>query len=256
LEAASANCGRYIPPSEITDAVTNSKRCAWDPTRRISSSDNAAKKWPELNKERREAILAKGPKLADFWESSPVRVVWDGSRTEEIIDQIFPGSNHLLCVGQSSKRFVTKAREDLRGQCACQQFIVPSPMTAPVGRKKNPKPGETEWSAHTLDNTAARRFLITEFDSGTADEHAALLSHLARFAPLVLAVHSGNKSLHGWFFCAGLPEEEVNVFMRYAVSLGADHALWTRCQFTRMPDGTRDNGQRQTIYFFNPKPIK
>jgi hypothetical protein len=34
---------------------------------------------------------------------------------------------------------------------------------------------------HMLANTGARRFLICEFDTGTADEHAALLIHLAGY---------------------------------------------------------------------------
>ena len=55
--------------------------------------------------------------------------------------------------------------------------------------------------------------------------------------------------------------------MRYAVSLGADRATWTRSQFVRMPDGlrskggiredgTREEDKRQTVYFFNPGTIK
>ena len=36
---------------------------------------------------------------------------------------------------------------------------------------------------------------------------AALLLHLAEKAPLALAVYSGGKSLHGWFYCAGIAEE-------------------------------------------------
>lgn len=43
--------------------------------------------------------------------------------------------------------------------------------------------------------------------------------------------------------------------MRYAVSLGADHATWTRSQFVRLPDGTRDNGHRQAVYYFAPGVI-
>ncbi len=60
----------------------------------------------------------------------------------------------------------------------------------------------------------------------------------------------------GWFWAAGQPEERLRRFMGYAVSLGADSATWTRSQFVRMPDGTRDNGQRQTVYFFNPDVIR
>jgi hypothetical protein len=44
--------------------------------------------------------------------------------------------------------------------------------------------------------------------------------------------------------------------MRYAVSLGADKQLWTRSQFARMPDGTRDNGNRQVVYFFHKEVIR
>jgi hypothetical protein len=44
--------------------------------------------------------------------------------------------------------------------------------------------------------------------------------------------------------------------MQYAVSLGADRATWTRSQFVRMPDGARGNGERQTVFFFNPGVLK
>jgi hypothetical protein len=123
-------------------------------------------------------------------------------------------------------------------------------MNAPTGLTK-----EGKVSAHTLDNTGERRFLVVEFDTGTTDEHAALLIHLAGLVPLVCAAHSGNKSLHGWFYCAGQPEERVLKFFRYAVSIGADSRLWTRSQFCRIPDGTRDNGNRQTCFFLNHKPM-
>jgi hypothetical protein len=88
------------------------------------------------------------------------------------------------------------------------------------------------------------------------DEQAAVLLHLAQQAPLAVAVHSGRKSIHGWFYCAGQAEDKLHRFMEYAVSLGADRATWTRSQFVRMPDGTRDSGKRQAIYFFNPEVLR
>src|SRR5205085_5177131 len=129
------------------------------------------------------------------------------------------------------------------------QFIVPNPMTAPLGLTQ-----EGELSAHSLSNTGPRRFLIVEFDfeASTSEEEArlldslaaegrdvkdlcaALLLHLAERAPLTLAVHSGGKSLHGWFYCAGVPEERLWRTFQYAVSLGADRANWTTSQFARM----------------------
>ena len=73
---------------------------------------------------------------------------------------------------------------------------------------------------------------------------------------MVVALHSGGKSIHGWFYCAGQSEERLREFMHYAVSLGADSATWTRSQFVRLPDGTRENGERQTVYFFNRGALK
>ena len=82
-----------------------------------------------------------------------------------------------------------------------------------------------------------------EFDHGTPDEHAALLVHLAGHAPFVCAAHSGGKSLHGWFNVEGEDEEKTRGFVRYAVSLGADPATWTRSQFVRMPGEGGTTGQ-------------
>ena len=150
-----------------------------------------------------------------------------------------------------STQFDTRLREEWRGHLSLLELIVPSPMTARYGMTK----AGTQ-SAHALSITGNRRFLVIEFDQGNVDDHAALFLHLLEKAPLALVVHSGSKSLHGWFFCAGQPEERLKRFMHYCVSLGADPATWTRSQFVRMPDGLRVNRQRQVAYYFNPEVIK
>jgi hypothetical protein len=191
-----------------------------------------------------EAVANAGKGLVDLWEASPVRLDSNKPNTGEIIDLLFPG-NPLLCCGWSHYQFDTRARthwyklQDL-------QFIVPSPMTARQGLTR-----EGKLTAHGLSNTGPRRFLVVEFDfdaSNSAEETrllerlavdgrdvrdlcAALLVHLAEKAPLALAVHSGGKSLRGWFYCAGVPEQTVWRTFQYAVSLGADHANWTLSQF-------------------------
>jgi hypothetical protein len=252
LTVATGNARRTVPQREIAEAVDKAKSCQWQPSGRGQAvfAPQSAKKWPDVNHEQRAAILRNGGGLADLWEISPWRIEDNESHAEKIVDLLFPG-NPLLCCGRSSYDFETKLREDWRGALHTLQLIVPSPMSKPTGLTKDGRE-----SAHTLDNTGLRRFLVIEFDEGTSDEHAAILLHLATRAPLVLAVHSGGKSLHGWFYCAGQPEDTLRRFMEYAVSLGADDATWTRSQFVRMPDGTRDGGQRQTVYFLNPKPIK
>jgi hypothetical protein len=244
-----ANCGRHVSRKEIEDAVKNSVGCAWQPGGQ-SSTVQAASKWPAVNHEQRDAIIKDGGGLADLWELSPIRIADNQPRTEEIITHLFPHDS-LLCCGKSNSDFDTHPREQWGGELAQLQFIVPSPMSAVTGQTKDGRE-----SKHTLANTGPRRFLICEFDTGTTDEHAALLLHLGTFAPLVCAVHSGGKSLHGWFYVNGQSDAKIERFFRYAVSLGADRATWTRSQFVRMPDGTRDNGKCQTVYFLNFKPME
>jgi len=244
---AAATADQPVPIGEIEEAVDNSKAVAWRPGQRPTYR---AAQWPEIDREKREAAIAAGYGLVDLWEQSPWRIDDNKSHAEEIIDHLFSG-NPLLCVGKSKSRFATRPREEWRGRLADAQLIVPSPMSATTGRTRK----DTE-SAHSLENTGPRRFLVIEQDTGTIDEQAAVLLHLAQIGPMVLAVHSGGKSIHGWFFCEGQSEERLLRFMRYAVSLGADHQLWSRCQFARMPDGMRDSGKRQTVYFLNPEVLR
>ena len=247
LRAATA--GESVKHGEIERAVERSKATAWKPgqaTQRVTR----ALAWPKVNAEQREAVIASGGGLVDLWEMSPVRFEDNESHTEEIIDALFP-ANVLLCVGRNNSNFDTQSREEWRGKLAALQVIVPSPMTKRIGRTQGGKE-----STHTLESTGSRRFLVVEQDTGTIDEQSAVLLHLAERWPLAVAVHSGSKSIHGWFYCAEQPEERLREFMRYAVALGADAAMWTRSQFTRLPDGIRDNGNTQIVFFFNPKVLK
>lgn len=260
IASAAAGCGREIPPEEIAAAVANSEACAWRPgvpsERRAGAP--AVSRWPGRNEEQVEAITTahEAPGLVDLWERSPVRFD-DDVVAEQIIDALF-GGNPLLCCGRRLDRdYGTGTREEWRGKLARQQFIVPSPMIAEEGRTRSGR-----LSTRSLENTGPRRFLVIEFDRGSIDAHAAVLWHLAGMAPLVLAVHSGGKSLHGWFACAGQSEGKLLRFMRYAVSLGADPATWTRCQFVRMPDGLRPSRKRgewparQRVFHFNPENLQ
>jgi hypothetical protein len=166
------------------------------------------------------------------------------------MDILFPG-NPLLCCARRLECPLTRPLSEWRDFLSRQQFIVPNPMTTRKGMTQDGKP-----SNRSLLNTGSRRFLIVEQDEGTTDEQAAVLLHLASHWPLALVCHSGGKSLHGWFYCHGQPENQIERFMRYAVSIGADPATWLRCQFVRMPEGIRDDGARQQIYFFNPLVLK
>jgi hypothetical protein len=243
-----ATDGEPIKHGEIERAVERSKLTARQPGQPYSGPTISP--WPTVDKKLRAEIIRGGGGVADLWEESPVRIEDNASHTEEIIDALFP-SDPLLCCGLSNSKFDTRSREEWRGELSAQQLIVPSPMTARSGLTQ-----EGKRSAHALSITGPRRFLVIEFDLGSVDDHAALLLYLAETqAPLTLVVHSGNKSLHGWFACHGQTEERLRWFMEHVVSLGADPATWCRSQFVRMPDGTRANGKRQVVFYFNPRVI-
>jgi hypothetical protein len=245
LKAATA--GEPIKHGEIERAVERSKATAWHPGQPPVPQAPA---WPKVNLEQREAVTASGPGLVDLWEISPIRFEDPDPHSEEIIDALFPG-DPLLCAGRSNSDFETRLRSEWRGSLASLQLIVPNPMTARTGLTQDGKE-----SAHALSNTGPRWFLAIEQDHGTIDEQAAVLYHLAQQAPLALAVHSGGKSVDGWFYCVGQTEERLRAFMAYAITLGADDATWSRVQFVRMPGGRREDGEHQTVYFFFPEVVK
>jgi hypothetical protein len=102
--------------------------------------------------------------------------------------------------------------------------------------------------------TRDRAYQVVEFDQGTPDQQAAILSGLhTQGAPLILVVWSGSKSLHGWFDVRGLSDLEKREFFAQACRCGADRTLWDQSKLVRMPGGTRSsNGNRQSVLYFSP----
>jgi hypothetical protein len=259
LAAVVSNCGRPVDSREIRDAV-NAAAELKKKTARISkvggkscSEVNGAycmskPKWTSINSRERARIISDIPMTEHLLNIlSPLSIDGDQPPLKWFLQQLFPPGS-LLCIGESSHSFVTRPLVRLlTSKLGSTELIVPSPMTAIHGMTKQGKR-----SMHTLSNTGARYYLVTEFDSGTADEQAALIWHLRDFAPLVMVLRSGGKSLHAWWACSGVDER----FFRYAVSLGADPATWTRSQFVRIPQGWRaDKQARQQVLFFDPSKL-
>jgi hypothetical protein len=250
LTAVVEGCGRHVPEREIRAAVVEAEKCAWRPSGNTSTAwtPPPPPKWPAVDEAKRRGVIeAENFTLADLWDASPIACTRDSTDAEFFADELFPG-NPLLCVGYSSQVFRTEPRESFRGSLHEMSLIVPSPMSAPVGVRKR----DGKLSAHTLDNTGPRRFLVTEFDSGTPDEQVSIIHHLSGFAPLVLVLSSGGKSLHAWWRCWDASTDTQRKFFRYAVTLGADPATWTRSQFVRLPQGWRmDKNRHQEVFFFD-----
>lgn len=251
LRDATQTCGRRVPNREIQDAIRKAYAAASAEGTAIRSPRPVQSPWPRPDPDLIARATASGYGLADLWELSPIRFEDSDSHAEELIDALFPG-DPLLCVAKALPADAqTMPRSAWRGRLASCALIVPSPMSAPTGKTQ-----DGHESHRCLDNTGPRRFLVVEFDSGDIDSQAARLLHLRTIAPLTLAVHSGGKSIHGWFYCEGIAETALRQFMSKCVALGADPATWNRCQLVRCPDGTRDNGQPQRAFYFNPATIR
>jgi hypothetical protein len=228
--------------------------------------------WPKPNLSAIDRIVSAGSGLYDLWEKSPIRFEDGKNHAEEIIDVLLPG-NPLLCVARSNELFATRQRETWRGRLATLPLMVPNPMIAVAGITQDGR-----WSEHTKHATAKRVYQVIEFDFSEKDKNggdtiwaplirkwqesgitvldacAALIGYLAERLPtLAVVCFSGGKSLHAWFRVFKLDKPKQREFMRYAVSLGADRATWTRSQLVRIPDGLRPNGARQTCHYLNPE---
>lgn len=265
LSQAAATCGRPVPEREVRDAVRNSSPD-------VLANGEHERPWPEADAEMMAGLAKDGPDLAQLKELSPVRCEPAEPHAEQIIDELFP-TDALLCAGKTQWSFDTRPRPKWRDKLGGLQFIVPSPMSKVWGKTKSGEP-----SKHSLENTGPRRFLVVEADptkwddlptaeqtkfgapenyySAQRDVQASVLLHLAQYAPLTMVVHSGGKSLHGWFACRGRDEAHLRKFMSFAVKLGADSSSWSRCHFVRLPGGLRDNGARQSVLFFNPSTLE
>jgi hypothetical protein len=268
-----AKCGRVVPDREIKDAVKRSIDFAWQPKGAVGEAATA-NPVPEPDLAKIERLCAAGPGVADLWEASPIR--FEEPRCEYIMDQLFPG-NPLLCCGPDAGTFDTRTREEWRGILDRQAYLVPSPMTARQGPIAD---GTGKMSAHAKSIVGPRRYLVIEFDFSkfgrdkqkptqfhdllcrleklevsVHDMCSTLLLLLDSLHPMTLAVSSGGKSIHGWWFADGQPESSLKSFHNLAVTYGADPRTWWPSQFVRMPDGTRQNGNPQPVYFFNPDTL-
>lgn len=245
--------GRIVTDTELNDTlfkVYAQGRCPRSPLRLwVRPSQNA--KWPTANPKKRSKLLDPDFGLQALRDISPVNCSDGKPHTRAILETLFPG-DPLVCCGWSKERFDTRPLSHWLNPEKFQ-FIVPNPMSKPRGARQS----DGRLSARTKDNTGARRFLVIDYDDHAgADIHASASVYLAQSFPLALVLSSGGKSLHAWYYIQSITDEELLPFMAHACELGGDPAMFNRSQFCRMPDGLRDNGTRQTIYYFNPEATK
>ena len=192
----------------------------------------------------KRAISATPWSLEDMFEDSPFRL-WK-CEPAEILNLLFDPTD-LICCGSVS-RFMTRTTEEWLKEKGVGEQIVPNPSRVREGINKQGKP-----SVHCRDATGERRYIVIESDdeSLSFNEKASLIRYLrdeAR-AELKMVVHSGGKSLHGWFKATGDSHLDYE-FMKVACILGADPRMWLPEQLARTPNAVREekNLIQKTLY--------
>jgi hypothetical protein len=239
---ASLSYRRKVPMSEISAAVnvvyeteltsTERPRETKPPRWLKAATDQIHKKWKTTTQ--------------DLIEISDVHP--DDIDQLELIRALFPQMDGLLCIGSAWDRFRTATLDEHENLSQCS-FIVPCYMTARRGITK-----EGKSSCRALSNTGERRFLVLDFDEPPPEHHASIIRWLMGTRAPVLVIRSGGKSLHAWY-TSKTPEADAK-FWHLAIMAGADAAIrQNRGQAVRLPMGTRDNGNVQSVLYFNPNNL-
>jgi hypothetical protein len=272
------DCGRDPQRGEIERTVVTirAKREAGE------ANGSLYRAWPPRAYEEIDRLVRQGITVAELRHRSPYRIPrvspW------QWLKRLFP-PGALICLSREESRGVdlqgvpvffrrwhTRRRDDWR-HCGLRNFplLVPNPAQKAYGRTVD---GRERTRCNAM--FSRRRYLVVEFDFSIfsraganetewaslirgwekeglsiRDACASLLWHLSEYAPFVLIVWSGSRSLQGWFSALGEPEEVLRRFMEYAVGLGADRATWPSCQLVRTPQAIRSNGARQRVEYFD-----
>ena len=239
---------RRVPDREIEAAVEFAYA---DPSTTLGASGGAvnygrkAIEWPEPNAEVIGRVMATVEPIFDGETST-------GLRPTDVLPLLFrPGE--LVCTGAESERAVVRPIEAAVVDAETLQFICLNPMRGSMAMNHAGRP-----SARCQNNVMLRRYLVAEFDDASLGKRgqAQLATALAEQVPLVMAVDSGGKSVHAWFFVEGMARKDQARFFAVACLLGADATRWDICGWLRMPGGTRVKADgtraRQRILYFNP----
>jgi hypothetical protein len=234
----------------------------------------------------REIVSSNRATVTDLVERPPVNIdPNDADAADNIVDLLFPDGD-IICVGSQKWTAACYRRSEIFKD---DEETIPFPMSEFAYIVPNPFLESGQWisgkewktgkpSPKHDANVLYRRWLCVEWDMPldesvpsfwhpltkewsdmgvtTKDAQTRLLAHLATFEfKLSMVVDSGGKSFHSWFAVAHATEAQIEHFMRYAISIGADPAGRVPSQFFRMPHGTRDNGKRQPVLFIDPKTL-
>jgi hypothetical protein len=206
---------------------------------------------PVWNAKETERIHKTNPITVQDWQRlTEVPEPWH-LQPSQVLRLLFAEPETLVCAGRANWDFKTRTMIE-HGNLSGWQLVVPAPMVCRLGLTESEPP---KWSEHAKSNTGSRRFIVCDFDSPPPEQHASIVWQLAKFRTPALVMSSGGKGIHAWFPVTKHETDNAN-FWKLAIALGADPALERNpSQFVRMPNGARDNGNRQFVHYLNPRAV-
>lgn len=234
-------------------------RNPYDVVRAVNQSYNQSVEYSRKKFSGKSRSQAKFPKQIEGLADLIPKLFFEGFADEyrhlrpyDIIKNLFSEDDPFLNLaphGQSNGK-TRKLSEWKREWVESKRVIVPNPMKARTGLTL-----EGKESPKSNSNILRREHIVVEFDGiKSKKRQMGVLQFLSNYAPLKMVLFSGGKSIHGWFYC-GFDEGQTSweKFFKIACLFGADRQLATISQYCRIPNVKRDNGNMQSLLYFDPK---
>lgn len=146
------------------------------------------------------------------------------------------------------------------------KFLNPSIFKKVEGVDVEQPDGSVKRMTRCNANVKSRPYAVLECDFKSDDPNGpakverftTFALTVAKYAPLVLAVDTGNKSIHFWFDTRNAKANIVSKFFALACLHGADRQLAVKSQIARMPNVSSSGEGRdaQTVLYYDPEHEK
>jgi hypothetical protein len=265
LESRVADCGRFVEPHEITDAVKNSGACAWEPNPKNASERRAewlqnpvVSRVPEFKPERALSVAAKIPiEITTSWLKawSPWPVTYNAIEYNRSI--FVPDERVLYFCRYKSQGLLFPEEGNL------ERFVK---HHWPEGAwfLSNPVDGLHHWnprlqkdSRRSEESVTSFRHAVLECDLEPREKWRPIwLKILVGLElPIISITDSGSKSDHALVRTGCKSKADWDAFkrekLRPLVELGADDGALSAVRLTRLPGCWRGDHLQELLYL-NP----
>ncbi len=195
-------------------------------------------------------IRGQSTDFRDLMRFSPVRL--DGADEAGILLETLYDPNDHLFIGDVYTKEVRTADEWLGEDLSTFPHIIPNPMTGSVGQTSEGKD-----SMRCEATVADLRYAVCEMDEVSLPRQVGFWMRCIEMKlPVAAIIHSGGKSLHGWFYvnCGQDSEKwERNVkgwlFKEFGARFGFDPACSNKARLSRLVGHNRgEKGLQKLLY--------